>query len=424
MTGHKKSQKHNRPQNQAEAQPKPQDATESVVDEHVESVPPISETDSEDRFRRFWIRTASTLFMVVSFGFVIYGGHHHLCLLSLFIQVTMFKEIVNLGYETAKDRKLPYFRLLNWYHLFTTFFFLYGKKILTSYEPLFIDTAIWYIVDYHTFISFALQTSGFVIFVCTLKKGSYRYQFGVFAWTNMTLLLVPIQSSFVISNIFNGIIWFVLPSSLIVVNDITAYVCGFNFGKTSLIKLSPKKTWEGFIGATISTLIWGFVFTGWLSQYDWMVCPRATLSAPFVPCQHDSIFVPVIYTLPAEIQYGLSLLGLPITGLRIAPAQFHALWMAAFASIIAPFGGFFASGFKRAFKVKDFGESIPGHGGITDRMDCQLLMGLFTYVYFSSFVISKRYIVDRLVQQILNLSAENQGLLFDKLRETVPSLCQ
>jgi CDP-diglyceride synthetase len=35
-------------------------------------------------------------------------------------------------------------------------------------------------------------------------------------------------------------------------------------------------------------------------------------------------------------------------------------------------GGFFASGFKRAFKIKDFGDTIPGHGGFTDRMDCQV----------------------------------------------------
>ena len=42
-----------------------------------------------------------------------------------------------------------------------------------------------------------------------------------------------------------------------------------------------------------------------------------------------------------------------------------------FGSVIAPFGGFFASGFKRGFKIKDFGNSIPGHGGMTDRMDCQ-----------------------------------------------------
>jgi hypothetical protein len=38
---------------------------------------------------------------------------------------------------------------------------------------------------------------------------------------------------------------------------------------------------------------------------------------------------------------------------------------------VAPFGGFFASGFKRAFKIKDFGDAIPGHGGFTDRCsDC------------------------------------------------------
>ena len=52
--------------------------------------------------------------------------------------------------------------------------------------------------------------------------------------------------------------------------------------------------------------------------------------------------------------------------------QLHALVMAVFASVIAPFGGFFASGFKRSLKVKDFGDSIPGHGGMTDRMDCQV----------------------------------------------------
>jgi hypothetical protein len=52
--------------------------------------------------------------------------------------------------------------------------------------------------------------------------------------------------------------------------------------------------------------------------------------------------------------------------------QLHAVVLAMFASIIAPFGGFFASGFKRSFKIKDFGDSIPGHGGMTDRMDCQV----------------------------------------------------
>ena len=59
---------------------------------------------------------------------------------------------------------------------------------------------------------------------------------------------------------------------------------------------------------------------------------------------------------------------------------------AVFGSLIAPFGGFFASGFKRAFKIKDFGAIIPGHGGFTDRFDCQLLMSFFVFVYHSSFI--------------------------------------
>ena len=72
--------------------------------------------------------------------------------------------------------------------------------------------------------------------------------------------------------------------------------------------------------------------------------------------------------------------------LRVSPAQLHACVMALFASFIAPFGGFLASGFKRAQKIKDFGSVIPGHGGFTDRFDCQLLMGAFAYIYVHHFL--------------------------------------
>jgi phosphatidate cytidylyltransferase len=38
-----------------------------------------------------------------------------------------------------------------------------------------------------------------------------------------------------------------------------AYFFGVFFGKTPLIKLSPKKTWEGFIGASITTVLSAFI---------------------------------------------------------------------------------------------------------------------------------------------------------------------
>lgn len=67
---------------------------------------------------------------------------------------------------------------------------------------------------------------GFVSFVLSLKKGMYMYQFSQFAWTHTIILTVIIPSSFIISNIFEGIIWWVLPSMLVIANDICAYLAG------------------------------------------------------------------------------------------------------------------------------------------------------------------------------------------------------
>ncbi len=91
--------------------------------------------------------------------------------------------------------------------------------------------------------------------------------------------------------------------------------------------------------------------------------------------------MPHTYRLPAWLPAGYG-----GRGFTFAPMQFHILVFASFASLIAPFGGFFASGLKRTFDIKDFGESIPGHGGITDRMDCQFIMGLFAFMYYQSFI--------------------------------------
>ena len=42
----------------------------------------------------------------------------------------------------------------------------------------------------------------------------------------------------------------------------------------------------------------------------------------------------------------------PQTTVRLYPFQIHSIALSSFASIMGPFGGFFASGFKRAFKIK------------------------------------------------------------------------
>jgi phosphatidate cytidylyltransferase len=89
----------------------------------------------------------------------------------------------------------------------------------------------------------------------------------------MALYLIVVQAHFIMNNIFEGMIWFFLPASLVITNDIFAYICGITFGRTQLIKLSPKKTVEGFVGAWVLTIVFGFAMTNVLMRYKYFTCP-------------------------------------------------------------------------------------------------------------------------------------------------------
>jgi phosphatidate cytidylyltransferase len=234
--------------------------------------------------------------------------------------------------------------------------------------------------------------------VASLQAGHYRFQFTQFAWTHMALYLIVVQAHFIMNNVFEGMIWFFLPVSLVICNDIFAYICGITFGRTQLIKLSPKKTVEGFVGAWVLTIIFGVGMTNVLMRYKYFICPVNVRQMPNpqlynysnnfqdlganiftgLECVPNPVFIPHLYHLPIWFPY--------VKSFYMAPMQIHILVFGTFASLIAPFGGFFASGLKRTFKIKDFGDSIPGHGGITDRMDCQFIMGFFAYMYYHSFI--------------------------------------
>jgi phosphatidate cytidylyltransferase len=109
--------------------------------------------------------------------------------------------------------------------------------------------------------------------------------------------------------------------------DTMAYFTGRFFGSTPMApKLSPKKTWEGFAGGAISTVLL-VVFIG--------------LYTPLGPS--DSL----------------------ILGATIAVA--------------GPLGDLFESLVKRDVQIKDSGRGIPGHGGVLDRFDALIWASVAAY---------------------------------------------
>jgi phosphatidate cytidylyltransferase len=113
-------------------------------------------------------------------------------------------------------------------------------------------------------ISFILWMFTLILFILSLEPTEnevLNYQFKIFFTVHTTILLIVFPFQFTISNVHFGMIWVVLPSTLVNINDIFAYFCGVLFGKTKLIKLSPNKTLEGFLGAAFFTIITGFIVT-------------------------------------------------------------------------------------------------------------------------------------------------------------------
>ncbi|KAF2109981.1 cytidylyltransferase family-domain-containing protein [Lophiotrema nucula] len=391
--------------------------------------PAIQEPDQQAEYEKkkanFITRTVWTLVMIGGFFWAMFAGHIYIIIVVTAVQIISFKEVIAITQVPSRARSLRFTKSLNWYFLGSTMYFLYGESVIYYFKHvLLVDKVLLPLTTHHRFISFSLYIIGFMFFVSSLQKGHYRFQFTQFAWTHMALFLIVGQAHFVINNIFEGMFWFFLPVAMVITNDIFAYLCGITFGRTPLIKISPKKTWEGFIGAWFFTVLFGILFTNVMTRYKYFICPVNDLGANIwtgLECKPNPVFIPHTYTVPSPpIGFPVNALGflppavldfLPLPGSKytIMPVQFHVLVLATFASLIAPFGGFFASGLKRTFKIKDFGDSIPGHGGMTDRMDCQFIMGTIAFMYYSSFISINHTTVGGVIESVITgLSPEEQ----------------
>ena len=149
-------------------------------------------------------------------------------------------------------------------------------------------------------------------FVMSLKRGSLKQQFGLFCWVHMTLLMIVVSryalslfqraqsselyfsSHFIVNNILEGLIWLWVPASLVICNDVFAYIWGITLGRTPLIKLSPKKTVEGFVGAFFSTVVFALCWGSFFMRFNYMICPVHDLGVSAwssIQCKPNPVFV-------------------------------------------------------------------------------------------------------------------------------------
>ncbi len=212
-----------------------------------------------------------------------------------------------------------------------------------------------------------------------------------------------------ITVIYDGLIWFIIPIFLVIINDTFAYLVGRSIGKTPLIKLSPNKTVEGFIGGVVFTIIIGSIFIQ-LVKLDFLIplfCPQNKFT--MIPFSYPVCERPLLF-IQRNINYPL------IGSFYVSEFSNHLLALVLFCSFIAPFGGFFASGIKRSLQLKDFANLIPGHGGVTDRLDCIMVMMIFTYVYLTEIIKGNLHSLTSVIFYLNRINEEDQYFIYMKLK--------
>lgn len=423
---------------------------ESSMDEREDINAPVKTNDSRglpvmEKVKKAARRSFVGTVLMGSFSFIIYTGHIAVCGLVFFIQCCLFGELVGVRKKVATEKHLPLFRTMQWLWFLLAAFYTWSDsmQVFVQEHPMMLRHSnsvgrrvLLQLLEKSNILGFGGYCSMMVLSILTLRKPYYRYQIGQYCWTLTTCCLVLFQMRAVFHMIYSGLFWFVLPTWLVISNDISAYFCGQIFGKKifsrPFLEISPNKTWEGFFGSAICTMIFGWWLAGFLSKMQIMICAPQDILATSVSCSTPKLyeFHPIEQVLAEifpedvvldSVTFCVNLVKAAIwrtTGsFDACPAQVHSLALALFASFIAPFGGFLASAIKRAYGIKDFGVVLGGHGGLMDRFDCQFVMMMCTYVHYSTYCRQVGFTVDALVAAASVLKPEQIKDLVERLEK-------
>jgi phosphatidate cytidylyltransferase len=266
-------------------------------------------------------RVNSWWVMVTVFSLAMTLSRNVSILFFAFISFLALKEFLSLIPTRRADRRvlfwaylaIPlqfYFVYLEWYGMFIIFIPVYMFLLL----PLRMVTIG--------------QTKGYVRAVGTIHWG---LMLTVFCLSHTAFMLVLQESKAPHSFPGPGLVLFLVV--LTQLNDVCQFIWGKSLGRRKILpKVSPGKTWAGFLGGVSTTTV------------------IAWQAGPFLTMLNE--------------------------------------WQSAVAGLIIGVGGFVGdvnlSALKRDLQVKDSGSLLPGHGGILDRVDSLTYAAplFFHYVYW------------------------------------------
>lgn len=166
--------------------------------------------------------------------------------------------------------------------------------------------------------------------VSILPKKSVPLDSLMYAFAVSFLLSQAFTSFILVSHAANGLFLLMYAFSCAWICDAGAYFVGRKLGKHKLAPvISPKKTVEGAVGGLIASEVFGILLA--------LICPLIFKSVNDVSVLWVAILTP-------------------------------------FLSVAGILGDLMASYIKRAVGIKDFGNLLPGHGGVMDRFDSMLLI--------------------------------------------------
>ena len=158
------------------------------------------------------------------------------------------------------------------------------------------------------------------------------------AYTLVGIMYVPLFFMFLelIRKLENGKILFAYTFVVSWSTDIFAYLIGKKWGKHKFSKISPKKSIEGCIAGAIG-----------------------------------SVIISTVYIVISNLYW------------KTGYSYIYIAAMSLVLSLLSQIGDFVASSVKRFVDVKDYGNLLPGHGGMLDRLDSLVFIAPFLYMIFT-----------------------------------------